>query len=101
MAQRLVALSVSQLIKVLEGFVGVKLSQPTIINWLGSGYFPHAVKQAAKSNSRWMIPVDDVVAYVKTTYPGGPMTDEVDEDVQMAFNHIVSLAYPIPTSTPS
>lgn len=101
MAQRHVALSVSQLIKVLEGFVGVKLSQPTIIKWLGNGYFPHAVKQAALSNSRWMIPVDDVVAYVKANYPGGPMTEEVDEDVQMAFNHIVALAYPVSTPSPS
>lgn len=94
MAQRIVALSVSQLVKVLEGFVGVKVASATILQWIGKGDFPNARKQAARANSRWMIPVDDVVAYVKHAYPTGPITDEVDEEAQMAFKHIVSLAYP-------
>lgn len=94
MAKVPVTLSVSQLIKVLEGFIGVKLSHPTILKWLGSGYFPNARKQAALANSRWVIPVNDVIAYVQSTYPGGPITDDVDDDVKTVYQHIVSLAYP-------
>lgn len=94
MAKVPAALSVSQVIAVLEGFLGVKVSGPTILKWLKSGAFPHARKQTPAANSRWMIPVDDVTAYVRANYPTGPVTHEVDEEVRAAFEHIVSVAYP-------
>jgi len=93
MAKVPAALSVSQVIAVLEGFLGVKVSQPTILNWMKAGAFPHARKQTPAANSRWMIPLDDVTAYVRANYPQGPVTDEVDEEVQAAFRHVVAAAY--------
>lgn len=87
---------VSQLIDLLEGFVGEKLSRMTITNWIAAGYFPNKRKRSPQPNSKLWIPLTDVSAYVLEAYPTGPITTTVDPGVQKIFDYIVTTCYPVP-----
>lgn len=85
---------VGQLIDLLEGFIGEKLSRMTITNWIDAGYFPNKRKRSPQPNSKLWIPMTDVFAYVRQAYPTGPITKTVDPGVQKIFDYILITCYP-------
>lgn len=90
------AIDLDDLINLLEGFIGEKLTRQTMINWIAEGYFPHARKRSPQSNSKWWVTVDDVIAYVRRAYPSGPLVMSVDSSVQQVFDYVVTATTPVP-----
>lgn len=90
------AIDLDDLISLLEGYIGERLTRQTMINWIAEGYFPHARKRSPQSNSKWWITVEDVIAYVQRAYPSGPLTLSVNPGIQPVFNYVVSAAAPVP-----
>lgn len=92
------AVSIQQTILLLEGFIGERVTKQTITDWIDIGSFPRSRKRNAdKANSKWWIPIGDIVDYVRRNYPSGPLTTTVETDVQPVFDYICAVAYqPVP-----
>lgn len=67
-------LGIEQVANLLAPFIGRVVSKQTMTTWIRDGYFPHAQKnQPTKINSRWVIPLSDVLQYCVSFYPHGPL----------------------------
>lgn len=88
-------LDVREVAEVLAAYTGHVVSKQTLTTWIHEGHFPHARKtQPNKANSKWRIPLADLVAYVIRFYPGGPLyaVPEIREPLLTAVTDAVNQA---------
>lgn len=66
--------TVQQTIDILALFLGHRTTRQTVRDWIAEGEFPHARKMRKdKDTSAWVIPSDEVAAFLQRNYPEGPL----------------------------